>query len=295
MSLLSNGDSTTNQDALLLISANTIPGDVVEVYYQQMYLGAAVARSGTPNWEFSVRMQSFGEYVYDTRIRRGDAYSEKSSITINYVEPEPFLSDAFEGTVGTFIHDHAPIVGSTWIRKYDVENNYAYDDTNFALSGDNGYTNSGLQMADFAGSLLDRWVWNEVLPPTPNYRVILAFVLNNQSGYVELAVFARGDGADAIQGYVQWQPDWSVQSQISLLSEGNAGFGTPTSAYNGSGMHYLELRVEGNVARLFLDNNEIQTRTFDTILTDPGQVGFAFRTVGDLNELTAVSINAFPL
>jgi hypothetical protein len=196
MSLLSNGDSTTNQDALLLISANTIPGDVVEVYYENMYLGAATPRNGTPNWEFSVRMRNgYQEYVYETRIRRGTVYSEKSRITINYVEPTPFLSDAFQGTVGTFIHDHAPSIGDTWIRKYDVENDYAYEDANFALSGENDYTSGGLQMADFAGSLLDRWVWNEIVPPTLNYKVNIAFILNNQSAYVAFMAVIKAEYA----------------------------------------------------------------------------------------------------
>ena len=293
MALLSSGDITTVKDSTLLIAANTIPGDVVEVYRDNMYMGAARPREGNPNWQIDVRLPFYGEHTYEARIRRGEAYSAKASIVINYEEPTPILSDTFAGEINTFIHDHSPDIGLTWIRKYDVVNNYEFTDSNYALTGPTSISGNGLRMADFSGSLDDRWVWNELVPPSGNYKTKLLFILNNQSTYIELALFARGDGEDAIRGYVQWQPDESMQSQISLISEGNVGFGDATSKYNGSGVHSMELVVEGNSVTLLIDDEVVQTREFVTAPAGPGTIGFAFRTAGDLEELTAVSIQTF--
>jgi hypothetical protein len=124
MALLSNGDITTVKDSTLLIAANTIPGDVVEVYRNDMYMGAARPREGNPNWQIDVRLPFYGEHTYEARIRRGTSYSAKASIVINYEEPTPILSDTFAGEISTVIHDHSPDIGLTWIRKYDVVNNY---------------------------------------------------------------------------------------------------------------------------------------------------------------------------
>lgn len=293
MALLSSGDTTTIQDSMLLIAADTIPGDVVEVYKNEIYMGAAHPRAGKPNWQISVRLPFYGEHIYEARIRRGTSYSAKASVVINYEEPTPILRDTFAGEINTIIHDHAPDIGLTWIRKYDVVNDYEFTDSNYMLTGPTEISVNGLRMADFSGSLDDRWVWNTLVPPSVNYRTKLSFILNNQSAYIELALFARGDSEDAIRGYIQWQPDQSMQSQISLISEGSAGFGDAISKYNGSGLHSMEMVVEGSSVILLIDDEVIQTREFAIASTSPGTVGFAFRTAGDFEELTAVSIETF--
>jgi hypothetical protein len=46
---------------------------------------------------------------------------------------------------------------------------------------------------------------------------------------------------------------------------------------------------------LLIDDEVVQTREFVTAPAGPGTIGFAFRTAGDLEELTAVSIQTFAL
>lgn len=291
MALLENGDATTARSSVLHIVAQTLPGDVVEVFRENSYLGKARQVGDTANYVFPIRMDAYPQtYNYFARICRGEARTEMAAIQIVYVEAQPILRDLFAGTAGVFIHDHAPDIGSTWIRKYDLDNAYAYDDNNFALTGI-----GGLVQADFAGSLSDRWVWNEVVPPSANYRTKLTFNLDAVTGYLEIALFARGDGEDAIRGYIQWSTNTEVQPQLSAISEGNNGYGTVIERDNGSGEHTLELIVNGDQATLLLDDFELQTRTLPTPLTGPGTIGFAFRGVGDLTEIIATRIETFAL
>lgn len=291
MAILDDGAQTIVRNSVLYLTVPTIPGDVVEMFRDGTYLGRARRVGDTDNFVFPIRMpDNFQSYIYSARIKRGGTYSPRAQIEVVLVENLPFLRDYFNGADGTFIHDHAPDIGSTWIRKYDIDNAYAYDDNNFAISAGNG-----LRQADFNGSLNERWVWNEVVPPSANYRITATFVLGTVSNYLELALFARGDGTDAIRGYIQWMADAEIQPQISALSEGNAGFGGSQLQDISPGEHVMELVVIGDQATLNLDGGEVQTRTLPTPLGGAGTVGFAFRSAGDLEEVTLSKIETFAL
>jgi uncharacterized delta-60 repeat protein len=216
---------------------------------------------------------------------------------ISLVPPTLLIHDTFTDTNAVLIHDHVPDLGSTWIRGYDIINNYLYLDSNYII------VSNTLQREDWSNaSGQENYIWNDLTLTTANTELEIQFTLTTMSTWFELGLlhrlFQTTNQAeelvfDTVKVMLNLSPSGSYTLQVtSYYNPGDFTMGSDVGLTTGT--HTLKSRLVGDTIKVFIDNVLLLTHTFldqnGTIPSLPGKVGFI---LNNQDNLDVVSLDNF--
>jgi hypothetical protein len=207
-----------------------------------------------------------------------------------------FVRDSFTGTDGTMIHSHAPDIGGTWIRRYDLQGNYEWTDCNFETRG--GKLSAPVDMWTCGSNM---YILNDAPAPTTDYEVSMDFTVSNYEGgsaYVEMVLLGRatmdaaGNLLEGVLGYLYIDGrSGNAYVEIENWADGSTYADLPTSVLTNGATNTLRMKMEGPVITLYLNGVQVHTDSFPTV-AGSGFAGFAMNH-GRMSNAEDVKLDNF--
>lgn len=220
---------------------------------------------------------------------------------LTLIKPVAFVDDNFDDVDATVIHDHAPLIGGTWIRGRDNIYNYTQNNNQYSILA-NGLIKDNTIVTNFQNDYL----WNDATTITALFAQNTEIKLNfNLTDIVELDIFTLHRVDSMVKLPDSTVPCFNaIACKLNLLANGDFtlqvctedNIGTTitgnTPAMVSNGQHLITSKLVDNNIKYYYDGLLLLTYDFNTnngfIPNIPGKPGFMIR-----DNNTSIVINDF--